>query len=253
MLPFPNLFEYGNQTWYTGTELIAWDSTVLKSIMGGTGSTKDYTGGTIQNTRFSGTGVPCTLGDKSKAFQYGQGIKFTTGTALYNRELNPATWLTDSWTLDYWTYQSTINTQWLYQMNSIAISATPAMLSAGNNRFIIGSYYDSTTNASNLGVWNNVGPSGSYFVGSAYKNTWVSLKWVHVCIQYDSGTNTFYFYQDGVLVLQFVYAIKAVSISTLYSGCSNPGSPGDICVERYRLRRGLQFSTSGFNLGTLYR
>lgn len=253
MIPFARMLNYGNVLWYTGTELIAWDSTGLSSILGTTSSTTDYTGRTIQSTRTTGSGALCSLGAVEKGFEYGRGVTFSTNSAMYNRDLNPSVWLTSSWTLDYWTYQDSIDTQWNYSQNSIAVSGTPGMLSAGNNRFVIGAYYDSTTTASNLGVWNNVGASGSYFVQPEDRNTWVSTTWLHVCIQYDATTNTFYFYENGVLRTQFNYTVLPVTLSsTIYCGCSNPGSPVPITIERYRLRSGVQFNLSGFSTSDIY-
>lgn len=252
MLPFSRILQYDNRLWYTGDELMAWDSSGVSTIMGTSNSINDYTGKTIQNTRFSGSGSTCVLGDPSNGFQYGVGVKFVSGTALYNRTLVPNTWLMDSWTLDYWTYQSGTNTQWWYSQNSIAIGGTAAMLSSGN-RFIIGAYYNSTAGASNVGIWNNVNANGSIFIDQSLRNIWCSTSWVHVCIQYDASTNTFYFYENGVLKLTLVYVIQSVNIGTYFCGCSNPGSPLDVVIERYRLRSGLAFSLDGFDLSTLYR
>lgn len=252
MIPFPIISNYGNiapekTDWWKGDELIAFDSELAKDVLGDQGEFTDYTGQTIESNKWSGS-VYCTPGPDT-GFEYGNGIKIPAFAYLYNKNINP-TFLLDSWSLDFWTYQNPISALWNMQSTALNVSGNPQPVSSGN-RFLFGAYSDNSS-LSYVGIWNNVGINGSYFLPNEYKSLWTNTQWVHLAIQYDSTDNTYYLFENGIMKYSFVYANKAVNIVKFYTGINNIGSTGNVYIERYRLRSGLQFDKSGFSTKDIY-
>lgn len=244
MIPFPilNSSNTNPAPWYNGDELIAFDSARVQLILDNFLST-DYNAKPIQVGNWT-DGKP-NVSTGYYPFQYGSGIKVPSTAYVYCTSPEPS-WLYGSWCVDFWTKQETISS-YNSVLNNLAYSPNAAP-SSSYDRFIFGAFVN------DVGIWNNVGAGGSYKIPAQYKTAWNSTEWIHMCIQYDSSTNTFYMYKDGVLIYNFVYVIKNVNLpnGSLFFGLSNVGNLAIPYVERYRLRTGIRFDLSGFDMSKIY-
>ncbi len=242
MLPFSRLIEYGNNVvhkpWYTGTDLLAFDSQNVKSS-----SFVEYTG----KTMLASAATPASYNDFPVS-----GLTPQTGFYLKDQWLRtasgsiPNTALTSAWTLDYWfkneQMHSTGNLFGYYailQSTGTTNYTSRILLSPG-----------SSDNNNKVTLWNNTTTPAAYQISTTnveFRNT----SWTHVAFVYN-GTNTITIYINGLLYDTMSRAIAAPSGSTFFGPWGSRNVNSDMTVfERYRFRSG-QIWTTNFNINDIY-
>ncbi|AMM43812.1 structural protein [Pectobacterium phage vB_PcaM_CBB] len=238
MLPFPRMFEYGNTIarWYTGNEVIAYDSSIFNS----NGFT-DYAGNTMRvgNVVFQLNGTTPSLGIGSP---FGSGINLNQGYISTFKSTAQGIFTT-SWCLDFYVKQNVVVTDGVAYCPVIFVNSNISNQEF-STRFEIDHF--STTQ-----VFQNSG--GALYAGNVSSNVYISNVFYHYAIQYLNGR--LYFFKNGILVEEFSFNITGTTWQDLAIignfGRANPQSSYAV-IDRYRLRTGQYFDISGFNLSTIY-
>lgn len=241
MLPFPPLIQYGNIAairWYTGHEIVAYDSSIFNPS-----GFFDYTGKSMKvgKTVYNVTGnLSPTIGNE--VMPYGSGINLNQG--VISTYFSGAVGIfRSSWCLDFYVKQNqSVSGGTAYcPVNFVNDNIETA---TGSGRLEI-NHLNVTTVAqnSNTASYNGVVSSEIY----------ISTDFYHYAIQYFN--KRFYIFKNGVLVENFDFDINGTEwkdlaiFGNLYRG--NPSSAYAI-IERYRLRLGQYFDIAGFDLNTIY-
>lgn len=239
MFPFPVMNQYGNvvnSRWYTGTELIAWDSKIYNNK----GFT-DYTGKQIS----VGLGVASQTGTllpsvSNQVFGYGSMVHMGHGAYIGTiADVIPNTVLSEDWCIDFWL--KNIGTGYgIYPLISLPDVKTHNQAA----RLYI------TSTASTSGIVSVAAGSGQVNAASKW-NTFFDTNVHHYCIQYIKSSGTWRFYCDGVLQEVLTLSI-ALNLTRKDITLSSTNTTYDAYVERYRLRSGRFYTTNTFNLNDLY-
>lgn len=240
MIPFARISQYGNRftTWYTGTELIAYDSNIFNAS-----GFRDYTGKTISvlSTVYGTVGVAPTIGTQTD-LDYGVGINLNRGSIGAVSQIStsylPGDWICDFW-VKYTSVGSTVNDFLAFYplMNDKNASGTSyEFQSRGDTRYFA-AYY-------------NNGSTGVYqATASTYLTELRDAKWHHFCIQYNSTAKTLYVYIDGVVKIIFTSLTPVQVTGTTHNGFIwgnyQSRSSSAACIDRYRLRTGNYVPQSG--------
>lgn len=235
MLPFSTINQYGNQitNWYTGTEVLAYDSKIYKNT-----AFTDYTGKTITSIQnvYGVAGVMPTIG--TQTFQYGTGINLNRGS-IGNIGLSPG-YLSGSWCVDFWVAYTTIGN------TNDFLPFYPLM---NDNNATGGTLLEFQSNSGTkyFSVFQN-----SVFLKTAtvYLNELRTPTYNHFAIQYNFSTKTLYLYINGVLKITFTslnYTVPNTTYNGFIWGNYGTRSSSAACIERYRIRTGVYFSPTGFS------
>lgn len=241
MLPFPQLVKYSNivqPTWYTGNEIVAYDSLIFSS----SGFT-DYTGKTMRvgNTVYNVTGNSYpSIG--SEVMPYGHGINLNQGV-ISTYFPGAVGIFRDSWCLDFYIKQNTTVTGGTACCPVNFVNENIATASSGGRLELNHLNVTSVAQDSSTASYN----------GSISSQIYISTSFYHYAIQYFN--NKFYIFKNGILIENFDFIIVGINwkdlaiFGNLYRG--NPASTYAI-IERYRLRSGQYFDISGFDPETIY-
>lgn len=240
MLPFPTMNQFGNKVlkWYTGNEVIAYDSAIYDNK----GFT-DYTGKEITSysTVYGQSGVMPTLGTLEG--KYGTGINMNRGS-IGNVGLSP-NYLSGSWCVDFWVAYSTLGTQndflpfYPLMNDNNATGGTNLEFQCHSTAKYLSVYQS--------GVWLKT--------GNTYLNELISSNYNHFCMQFDNSTKTLYVFVNGVLKFTFTglnYSLPTTTHNGFVWGNYASRSTSSAVIERYRIRTGMYFSNTGFSTSDSY-
>lgn len=236
MLPFSRMLEYGNEViykdWYTGNELMAFDSLIVNP----NGFT-DYTGKNLLSSNVSknnSTDLP---------FE-GTGFKINSGWLRYVVNTFIGTRFTTSWTLDYWLKNeiyyadgNTLSYQNFYFATTIS----------GDYFNRLGISFSSGNDSNKCTVWNN-SQSPVAYQANGTNEVFRDTIWMHVALVYDDVLKRINLYKNGSIVDYVSINISACS-GNLY--CGPYGESTNYIFERYRLREGKIWENN-FNVQEIY-
>lgn len=238
-----------SQKWYTGNELIAYDSYNFNPA----GFT-DYTGKPMSTGKviLNVTGeLPNKFNDNS--FQYGGGIRLGSSASIFlgSSRMAPTT-LAAAWTLDFWVRCDVASTE----------ASTVGFLNGFYLFFYQNFYSPSPNNDSrlligpnvnfngNISLWNNT--SNPRYNASNFDAELKGTSWVHFAITYN-GSGTTRFYVNGQLRRSAAFTLLAPTAAIEFgiTGYQQRGTQ-KMVIERYRFRSGNYFPANGFDVNTIY-
>lgn len=235
------------QKWYTGQEIIAYDSYNFKSA----GFT-DYTGKSVScGSRVLGRdgSLPTYFNDNS--FKYGKGILMNLNSSIFvNNDSSgiTASTFTSAWTLDFWVRTDTTPGSSNDFANALYLVLYPSISTANTaSRLLIA---PDGSNNYRVSVWNN-SSTRSYTSGTFF-DPLKRPKWAHFAITYN-GSNLIRFYINGAVVATGSVTILSSPSAAQFgiAGYQQEGSQKMI-IERYRFRSGNYFPANGFDVNTIY-
>ncbi|AGX01920.1 hypothetical protein CF95_gp198 [Erwinia phage PhiEaH1] len=234
--------------WALGTEMLAWDSSIFRD----TGFV-DYTGKTLKVTSViptAGAAVPPLLPSLgAESFQYGKGVEMGHGSVATPPGTIAPGFVTSAWTVDYWKRDLDVLSPVNKHQPLIPLIVYPDLTVNGywTNRLQCTLGYANTARL--VGIWNN--QAAPRINGTKQNDAFYGTDWKHIAVMYSGGK--VYFFCNGVLIDTLTYTIltptgnQQVGIMS-QSVANSPDVRG--MVERYRLRAGALFPTTGFTADT---
>lgn len=238
MIPFAKIIKLKNEfdTWTKGDEILAYDSQHFAIKTGNNFKDNNGKNCTVTNVMYGNVGVMPSPG--AKPFKYGNGINMASGM-IYGNGLG-SSYLTASWTMDCWVSYNGNNT-------ANFLPFYPLMNDSGGSLSVEFQTRDSP-GTGNLACFN-----GSSYVADIGTNLPVlnDQQWHHFCMMYDFSAKRWYVYVDGVQVGNVACNYTAFTTATfaaaVWGNYRNRAST-TASIERFRLRAGLSFQTSGFSI-----